>query len=246
MRKKLKGAEAGTIAFAWWSAVGTERTFALLISTAVSVRSVSTLRELLTCIRGAFPAAEFTEIAVPEARSSLLVTRVDQSEVGFWCVGAHEPGKRRIFVVETGCRLPDVEDCFEQFELIGSQRFFPRGLKRFPQLTFRIDESKGLNRGLEHGDEPDALLDKLAAEFRICSATTRAEIERDIESLSAPEWAYPSVSATALRALALSWLRQPQNFSQRSQAILEQVRQRDPHYLWKPTKFAEWLAAQLL
>lgn len=147
--------------------------------------------------------------------------------------------------METGCRLPDVEDCFEQFELIGSQKFFPRGLKRFPQLTYRIDGSKGLNRGLEHGGEPDALLAKLALEFRICSAMTRAEIERDIESLGAPEWAYPSVSATALRALALAWLRQPQTFPQRSEDILEQVRQRDPHYLWKPTKFAEWLAAQL-
>ncbi|GAM99731.1 hypothetical protein U91I_03386 [alpha proteobacterium U9-1i] len=97
---------------------------------------------------------------------------------------------------------------------------------------------------MDHGDEPSAFLEKLAAEFGVCSATTSTQIEQNIESLSSPEWAYPSVSATALRALALVWLRQPQNFVQRSEAILEQVRQRDPHDLWKPTKFSEWLAAQ--
>jgi hypothetical protein len=210
------------------------------------MRSVTTLRDLLQCIRDQFPATEFTEIAVPEARSSLLVTKVDQSEVGFWCVGAHESGKRRSFFVETGCRLPSAEDCLEQFELIGSQKFFPRGLKRFPQLTFRLDGSKGANRGLDHGDEPSAFLEKLAAELRICSAISTSELEQIVESLGSPEWAYPSVSATALRALALGWLREPQNFPQRSEAILEQVRQRDPHYLWKPTKFSEWLATQPL
>ncbi len=205
------------------------------------MRSISTLHDLVRCIRDAFPAADFTEIAAPEARTSLLATNVGQLEVGFRCVSAYEPGKRRVFGVDTGCRLPDVEDCLEQFELIESQRFFPRGLERFPQLTFRI---MGGIRELEHGDAPHALLNELAVEFETCSAMTRAEIERDIESLSVPEWAFPSVSDTALRALALARLRQPQNFLQCSKSILEQVRLRDPHYLWKPTKFAQWLAAQ--
>lgn len=201
-----------------------------------------TLSRIVGAVRAALPETQFSEVRVPHARYALLLADFKDFEIGLSCVSLPRSGSSAsIGQVDVGCRLPNLEEYVEQFELEGSEKFFGKRLERFPQLTFfgkpHIIENMESARWTEG----------LSVDLGQCRAMSREALEECVQRLDLPAWAIgPQPHDIAMRASTLAWLRDPARFFERAREILQLARGKDPHYVAKAARFVDWLSTRAL
>jgi hypothetical protein len=192
-----------------------------------------TKRVLQKILCSAAPDLVFELIRMPELQSFMLLAGSGDIEVGI--KGVDYPPHRSV-EVSVGCRLPEIEVEYEQYQRIGFEEIIKQPSGRIAEFTF-YHAPREIRL---HAIDESALVLACHRELLVCTAFTKALLEAHLAESTAPDWAYgPGAVARASRALLLARRRCDPEVATRARDL---VRRDAPAYEDDLNRFANRMA----